>query len=122
MLYELSCASGYCKKCGGVLHQKGATYHDHCKPSSIGYIYFISGGAEGLIKIGYTGNLRRRIAGLRSQSPVPLRVLLVLQVADAPATEKAIHDKFKQYRVHGEYFKPEKCLIEYIVSKGGSLQ
>lgn len=73
-------------------------------------IYFIRGGD--LIKIGRTNDLRGRLSNLQIGSPTPLEVLLVL--ADTGPLEKVLHRRFAKARAHGEWFRAEKKLLEYI--------
>ena len=75
------------------------------------FIYFIQA-ENGLIKIGYTRNLKERLDILRSMSHSKLTLLLVLK--GDRKKESRMHEIFQDYRVHGEWFKPEKYLIEYI--------
>lgn len=71
---------------------------------SDGVVYFMLIGDE--VKIGFTTNLKRRAADLKAD-----RVLAYFP-GDMHA-EKAAHDAFAEWRLHGEYFdaKPE-CLAK----------
>ena len=120
-LYELSVGTCRCKVCNIILFEN-VKYCEFCKPP--GYIYFVqSTDGECLIKIGRSTVPQRRIRGLRSQSPSPLKVLLILQVSDSKTVEKQLHEKFASIRRSGsEYFSPTRELLEFIVARGGSLQ
>lgn len=78
-------------------------------------IYFVQGGNDGPIKIGYTHNdIDARLSNFQVGSPEPLTL-----VASAPGgrhTERAIHIRFDHLRLHGEWFEPETELLDYIAS------
>lgn len=70
-------------------------------------IYFLRGG--GLIKVGTTDQLRARIRGIQSMSPVRLDLIMV-----APGDverEEIIHQRLQHSRHHGEWFEPSDALI-----------
>lgn len=69
-----------------------------------GTIYFAQ--ADGLIKIGYTIDLRRRMATLGHE------VLATTQ--GTMEDEKALHHRFGEYWERGEYFRPGPLLIAHI--------
>lgn len=77
-----------------------------------GEVYFVQAGEGGPIKIGWSTDVSRRMAGLRPGTSAPLKLLLV--VPGTRASEKAAHDKFKAYRLHGEWFKPDPRLLAAI--------
>lgn len=68
-------------------------------------IYFIqeTGLFRNRVKIGLTDNLKKRLGQLRSGSPSTLRLLLVLP--GDTQEEAYYHERFAQYRIHGEWFK-----------------
>lgn len=82
-------------------------------------IYFVQAEIVGRIKIGYTSRDRaeERLAALEGASCVPLRLL-----ATCPGSmelERKIHERFHEYRVKGEWFKPGPRLIRYIAKIQG---
>jgi len=72
-------------------------------------IYFIQAD-NGLIKIGYTGDIRRRLGQLSHMSPIPLKLLAVRE--GTMQQEQLLHKIFNNS--HGEWFFPEDKLIDYI--------
>ena len=78
-------------------------------------IYFLEA-ANGLIKIGYSGNVSRRIKDIAFMSPLPLR--LITTMAGTKKQERLIHSFFR--RSHGEWFYPDPRLLKYLgkISKG----
>jgi len=86
--------------------------YDEKKRGEIGFIYFIQSENKGLIKIGFTGDLSKRIKLLQNMSPVKLK--LIASQKGSINDEKKLHQRFKKYRAHGEWFDPKKVLMNYI--------
>ena len=76
-----------------------------------GTLYFIQA-EDRAIKIGWTGNAKKRIAGLRGVIPMKLKLLGIIKglIKD----EERLHDKFKEYRLNGEWFKLAEPILIYI--------
>ena len=75
------------------------------------YIYFIAD-EDGYIKIGHAGHPQARLKSLQTASRQELRLLAT--TPGAVADEKALHAKFSDDHVRGEWFKPSRELCEYI--------
>lgn len=76
-----------------------------------GFIYFVTDGT-GAVKIGFTENVRRRLAGLQTGHHAPLVLMGAI-----PATldaEQFIHQKFKHLKIRGEWFRSTQELIDFI--------
>lgn len=78
-------------------------------------IYFIQQGDAGPIKIGWSKNVRSRLAGLQTANPYPLRLLLVLDGEERD--ERRLHDWFGTERLNGEWFKSDGEVAAFIASK-----
>jgi hypothetical protein len=65
-------------------------------------IYFTQDTLTKAIKIGYSKNPEKRLNGLQSASPSPL--LLLGKIHGGLEHESAFHEKFEQFRLHGEWF------------------
>ena len=82
-------------------------------------VYFIQGKLTGLIKIGHTTSKtlrdarQLRIEELQAFSPDELIVLAVV-LNWTRLEELAIHKKFLHLRVHHEWFRPAKDLLDFI--------
>lgn len=72
--------------------------------------YFLQAEITGLIKIGQTTRLSRRLAGLRASSPDNLKIIKAI----AHDIEAVCHQEFAHLRVHGEWFRPEPELLNFI--------
>lgn len=85
-----------------------------------GRVYFLATRDRQFVKIGKTrspGNTR--YVKLAGQSPVP--VDLIAEIDGYTRVEKRIHDQFREYHAHGEWFRFEgtlKLFIEAIMKTG----
>jgi hypothetical protein len=66
------------------------------------------------VKIGYSSNIRRRARGDAFASHP---VHLVAWVPGDKRIERALHQKFGELRVHGEWFRLETPLLDFITKK-----
>lgn len=68
------------------------------------HVYFIGG--AGLVKIGFTQNLRTRLIALRADSPVELVEIRTIECAHFTArpVEELLHGIFAAHRRRGEWF------------------
>ena len=76
-------------------------------------IYFIQAADNGLIKIGYTDDIKQRLRTLRTMSPERLYLMKVIK--GDQKQETLLHKRFNCLRSHGEWFRPERELLEYII-------
>jgi len=89
-------------------------------------IYFLRSGYDGPIKIGKVNmNERRhlhlqeeavqnRIKLLQTGNPERLLLLKTVRSIDVGVSESELHKNFFHLNIHGEWFAPEKELLEYI--------
>lgn len=75
-------------------------------------VYFIQAGDGGPIKIGVTNDAAKRLRGLQTGCPVPVR-LLATQPGDVQR-EAELHSVFDAHRQHGEWFFPASELLDYV--------
>jgi hypothetical protein len=79
-----------------------------------GTIYFVQSERGGPIKIGFTDNLKRRLASMRTHSADKL---VVLATCKGDLTdERRLHERFAAHRVRGEWFAPAAELLAAIRS------
>lgn len=74
------------------------------------YVYFVE--CEGLIKIGCTVNMERRMASLQTSQAKDLR-LLAMAVGDNYG-ERLLHQQFREARQRGEWFEKTPALMRLI--------
>lgn len=70
-----------------------------------GFIYFVAAPAQGLVKIGYTTNMKERLSALLTGSPVKLDILKV--IPGSYVDERGWHRRWAIYRTRGEWFRLE---------------
>lgn len=67
------------------------------------WTYFVGSREHKMVKIGQTTKLKARMSSLRNSSPVPVKLFAV--VFGSPSIEYALHERFSESRMHGEWFK-----------------
>ena len=71
-------------------------------------VYVVSNAANSLLKIGYADNLKQRISGIRTGSPVEIKLEHFVYFVDctiAGMVEKDAHTELAEYRRRGEWFE-----------------
>ena len=76
-------------------------------------VYFIQG-SSGLIRIGVTSNLHRRIH--EAMVGNDRRVVLVGAISGTNVLKRKLHRSFSEYYSHGEWFHPVKELVDFFFS------
>lgn len=95
-----------CPECGTAIStiQRVKQIVNLIKPSiRHGYVYLISGG-NGLYKIGQTKDLEKRMAAFRTSNP-NAQLLKAIKTTDCVYLEKAMHAKYENLMVAGEWFE-----------------
>ena len=77
-----------------------------------GYIYAIRAGDR--VKIGYSAEPAVRFNKIKADSPLPVRLMGVTP-GDLTA-EAALHQRFVEYRIHGEWFLLKGAVAEWVCS------
>lgn len=80
-------------------------------------IYFLRAKATGLIKIGRSENVSRRVAKLQTGSSEPLELIGSIRDSSGGLLETAIHRDFAAARVRGEWFAPDPALLDFITTR-----
>lgn len=85
-----------------------------------GRIYFLSAKGTKFVKIGFTQDLKKRVAELQTSSPYEL--ILLKEIKGSFATEQFLLRLFGASRVRGEWFVKTKALTTFIARlKAGAL-
>lgn len=82
-------------------------------------VYFVDAPGTGVIKIGKTSDLEKRMTTLQTMCPVRLQLLMTIQYDDD--LERRIHNHLADYRAHGEWFyacKPVKDFMRAYLDGG----
>lgn len=77
-----------------------------------GYVYFVQGMSGGAIKIGYSTDPESRLRALQTSYPDTLKILCLIPGNERK--EKSYHDRFYKYRLNGEWFTPDKFILDVI--------
>lgn len=75
-------------------------------------VYFVQNPGNGLVKIGYSGDLSRRVLAISNGLGCAVRVLR--QLPGGPRTEKWLHRKFADLRVRGEWFRFDEAMMSVV--------
>lgn len=81
-----------------------------------GWIYLIESLGSGLVKMGFSFNVERRMKDLQTGSAYPLRFIGAFP--GDQRTEKHIHKKYDEYWESGEWYKLPFGLAERIIEEG----
>ena len=77
-------------------------------------VYFMHAKNLGLVKIGFSKNVERRLTTLQTSCPDELELLKT--IPGGRSVEEELHSRFEDYRQTGEWFKASPELIQYISS------
>jgi hypothetical protein len=88
---------------------------DHAKNGK--YVYAVVQGDRGPIKFGFTSNMGKRLAALQTANPMRLRVVWVKP--GTKSKEKRIHKKLERYALTGEWFRPDKKVLDVVIKEAG---
>jgi len=86
------------------------------------FIYFIqAGGTGGPMKIGISKDPEKRLKALQVGSHELLKIIYKKNLGgEAENMELFLHEKFKNFRIRGEWFRPDREIYEVIEKfKGG---
>ena len=100
------------KKMAYKLQEKQNEEAEKFKQEFPGYVYFTQGESGGAVKIGYTTNPESRLKTLQTSYPDILKILCLIPGDEK--TEKEYHEKFKDIRLNGEWFKPTEEILKEI--------
>lgn len=73
-------------------------------------VYFIQAGEAGPVKIGHSARPRLRLANMQIGNPDRLRIIRLFE-GGAPE-ELALHERFAEHRIVGEWFSPAPDILE----------
>lgn len=85
----------------------------------MGQVYLIRAEALRLVKIGFTTNALKRRGEMQVGSPDVLTLQTVFSTEDPQWWEKALHERFQHLRAHGEWFRPDDEMEEWLANLDG---
>lgn len=77
-------------------------------------VYFVQAGANGPIKIGYSGDVTKRLSAIQTGNHERLSLLYSFEHAEAPRIERELHAHFSMFRLDGEWFRPDSSVFDLI--------
>lgn len=80
--------------------------------SSEGHVYLLRGGDY--LKIGFSKKPFKRLRELQTSCPFPL--VLVKSFCGPSLLERALHNKFRKYRLEGEWFSASDEILNWFAS------
>ncbi|RRD43550.1 GIY-YIG nuclease family protein [Comamonadaceae bacterium OH3737_COT-264] len=96
---------------------------DEFEKSGFVYVIFIEDSAgEQFFKIGMSVSFTLRFSSHQCASPFPLRVASAYFVPDMRAEERALHARFGDRRVRGEWFRLSQSDLEEIAGRANLTQ
>jgi hypothetical protein len=72
--------------------------------------------SNGRYKIGVSNQPAKRVEAMNVSSPYPVRLLHTFPADDPVSAEKELHEMFRSYRVHGEWFELNEFLLQLITN------
>lgn len=81
-------------------------------PESKDVVYFLQGETTKNIKIGLSNDIEKRIKSIKTACSEKL--LLLGWINGGGKTEKSLHKKFRRLRLHGEWFRGDRILTDFI--------
>jgi hypothetical protein len=79
------------------------------------FVYFCQALDGGPIKIGLTENPPLRLAHIQACCPVPVRFVAI--VLGDSSDEALLHRRFAEWRLHGEWFRPDAPGLAELIAK-----
>ena len=75
-------------------------------------VYFVQNRGNGHVKIGYSADVRKRVASLRVSSSDPLSLIRVID--GGRKTEAWLHKRFDSHKIQGEWFSFHPDMLDVI--------
>jgi hypothetical protein len=97
--------------------------HEHCpahlswEDKMFGYVYLIGSSLFGWYKIGKTKNPKVRVDDLGILLPFKIEVFAIWEAKNCGAMEKALHEKYAEFHINGEWFRFNKDKLESVIEK-----
>lgn len=88
--------------------------------STRGYVYFLRSTIDGrrAIKIGKSWNPKLRAKTIRRSIAAPVELLAAIPFEDSwdsGAAERSLHERFKTFKLRGEWFLPVEPILSLIL-------
>ena len=83
-----------------------------------GKVYFIVPDGRDVVRIGYSSRVKRQLADMQASSPDNLSI--ALEVDGTEALESALHQRFRDSRIRGEWYRLSLPIQHYMVENRNS--
>lgn len=111
---EQSIINSECERWCGVIRGKVAVKEERSRiKTKLGFIYFIKAG--GMIKIGYTKNLKERMTTIQVSMPIKIELIGVME--GTQSFERELHHLFREHKERGEWFRDEGRIARFIAAE-----
>jgi hypothetical protein len=103
-----------------LVHQEYANHDGNQRSEMEGFVYcFANTGMPGIVKVGFSINVRKRMQNLGCGSTTPFYCCYVKRVANARQSEKELHTGLEKYRVPGkrEFFQIDSSYVKMLMDK-----
>jgi hypothetical protein len=80
----------------------------------IGKVYLLRENWKGLVRIGHTTNLNRRIGIMKTSMPMEYEVIHTIEHHNYKLIEKELHNRFREKRVLREWYALDDLDIQRI--------
>ena len=84
-----------------------------------GYVYFFRHKNTKGVKIGFTTNetVNKRFDNFNTYSPSGGEILGFIKTDNANELERKIHEEYKPFRMHGEFFNIDDNIVDFLIDK-----
>lgn len=96
------------------MNKEAAEEETRVPPAGNSVVYFIK--SDGLIKIGFSTNLKKRLQTYATHNAFDVDLLGT--IPGEQSLEKELHAKFRQFRVHREWFRFVQEIQDYLATHG----
>ena len=84
------------------------------KSHRTGSVYLVRNDRNGMIKIGRSLDVQKRIKALQTSNPFPLTLILTISTNDSSQVESNLHQIFHHKRINGEWFNLSNQDINFV--------
>jgi hypothetical protein len=81
-----------------------------------GSVYLVRNDHNGMVKVGRSLNVEKRLKTLQTSNPFPLTLILTILTNDSPQVESNLHKIFRHKRVYGEWFNLSDQDIDLVLN------
>lgn len=103
---EIVFVSSYRKAFSNIVYTPDKALTDIVNSLDVGFVYFIRDTSSGMVKVGKSKNVWKRLKTLQNSTPGTLEILKTVATLSKSELESTFHKALKDYKVLGEWFLP----------------